>query len=363
MAAARWPACGHAPPHAVRRRVPDDGGGGTGASGGLRAMTTALLLLLSAVLIISGVAIIWRDVHRKGREPFLVRNQRAEADPELEVTIAHRATDYPELGAPELSADPPDVAAAHASEASARWLAVEPVITAAVNQVNAVLAQAGVAVGAPGEPSRSMGSRGYGVYRRIMLGGESVAWLRLELDAAGQLQATVKAHKDDLAAINASSAVPAFGLGIAGASDLLSECLKPAASFAMSTVGGGDTVQWASETAWKVIAPTVSAALQAANGALAQAGARFVPVGAPAWMPELGRHRLTVSVEVFNSEIARMLLEQVGDEIEVAVGLPDARLAVLGRRQRIPLKGLSTHVLAELIASCTWPAIAHYREG
>ncbi len=57
-----------------------------------------------------------------------------------------------------------------------------------------------------------------------------------------------------------------------------------------------------------------------------------------------------------------MLVERIGDEIEIAVGVPDARLADLGRRQRLAVKGLTTHALAELIASSAWPAIAHFRE-
>src|SRR5262245_31255641 len=264
-------------------------------------MTTALLLLLSAALIATGGTLIWRDVHRKGREPFLVRgDQQVEVDPDLEVTIERRA--------PEFAARPGEVALPTASESAAQWAALQPVLAAAVERVNAVLAAAGVAIGAAGEPSRSMGSRGYGVYRRILLSGESVAWLRLELGATGQLQATVKAHKDDMAAVNASSAVPAAGLRIAGASDLLSECLKPAAGFAMRTARAGGA-QRASETAWKTATPVVVAALQAANGALGQAGARFVPIGAPAWLPDVQRHRLTVSVEVFDAEVARMLIE------------------------------------------------------
>ena len=57
-----------------------------------------------------------------------------------------------------------------------------------------------------------------------------------------------------------------------------------------------------------------------------------------------------------------MHIERIGEEIEVAVGLPDAQLAALGRRQRIPVSGVTTHAFAELVASCTWPAIAHYRD-
>ena len=36
-------------------------------------MTKALLLILSAGLIAAGVALVWRDVHRRRREAFLVR--------------------------------------------------------------------------------------------------------------------------------------------------------------------------------------------------------------------------------------------------------------------------------------------------
>jgi hypothetical protein len=57
-----------------------------------------------------------------------------------------------------------------------------------------------------------------------------------------------------------------------------------------------------------------------------------------------------------------MLIERTREEIEVAVGLADARLAGLGRRQRSAVQGLTTHTLAELIVGCAWPAIAHFRE-
>jgi hypothetical protein len=337
--------------------------------------TTALLLLLSAALIAAGVALIWRDVHRSRREAFLPRGSRpaaASADPELEVTVARRAAEppprRPAASAASLSASlqgsapPPPPSPPSAPDAAPQWAPLQPVLTQAVERVNAVLAAAGVAIGAAGEPSWSINRR-YGAYRRILLRGESVAWLRLEIDTAGQLQAAVKAHKDDLAAINATANAAAHGLTVAGASDLLSECLKPAASLAMRAAGGGNTEQWASETAWKAVDPVVVAALKAANGALAQAGARFVPVGTPAWVPDLRRHRLTVTVEVLDAEAARMHIERVGEEMEVAVGVPDARLAHLARRQRLPVAGLTTHALAEMIAGSTWPAIAHIREG
>jgi hypothetical protein len=65
---------------------------------------------------------------------------------------------------------------------------------------------------------------------------------------------------------------------------------------------------------------------------------------------------------VFDREVARMLVERIGEEIEIAVGVADARLADLARRQRLAVKGMTTHALAELIASSAWPVIAHFRE-
>jgi hypothetical protein len=323
-------------------------------------MTNALLLLLSAALIGAGVTLVWRDVHRNRREAFLVRGDVSVAYPEVEVVVSHPEPDFtlPRIA----QSSPPPTGSGIPPEPSALWAALQPVIAAAVERVNGVIATAGVTIGASGEPSWSLMKRGYGGSRRILIGGESVAWFRLELDGSSQLQASVKAHKDDLAAINARASVAGNGLDVASASDLLSACLKPAASFAVRGGGVVSPDQWASETAWKEIDALVAAALRAANGALQQAGARFLPLEAPAWVEDVRRHRLTVNVEVLGAEVARMLVERVGDEIEVAVGLPDARLSDLGRRQRLPLPGLTTHALAELIASCTWPAIAHFRD-
>ena len=95
-----------------------------------------------------------------------------------------------------------------------------------------MLAPVRLSVGASGEPSWSYKNRGYGAYRRLLLDGESIAWLRLELSPDGRLHASVKAHKDDRAEINAAADVAAEGLNAARVSDLLSQCLKPAASFA-----------------------------------------------------------------------------------------------------------------------------------
>jgi hypothetical protein len=240
-----------------------------------------------------------------------------------------------------------------------------------------VLAEAGLTIGTAGEPSWSMMKKGYGVHRRLLLNGESMAWLRLELAPDGRVQASVKAHRDDLAAINASASASVDALRVTRATELLSECLKLAAAYAVrasgtrasgGSVGAGahagmSAEQWASGVDWKAIDTLVASALRAANGALSDAGARFLPLGAPTWAPEAQRHRLAVKVEVLGVDAARLHIERIAEEIEVSIGVSDPRLANLGRRGRLPLVGLTTHALAEVIASSAWPVIAYVREG
>jgi hypothetical protein len=326
-------------------------------------MTKALLLLLSAALIAAGVFIVWRDGHRRRREAFLVRGDTTVAHPEVEVVVARSGPGepLPRIAPVRL----PGASPGQGPEPAVRWAAVRPVLDAAVERVNGVLAGAGVTIGAPGEPRWSLMKRGFGVHRRLLVGGDSVAWLRLELDADGRIQASVKSHKDDLAPINARVGVAADGFDVARATELLSECLKLTAAYAVRGTGGAastDPEQWSSGMDWKAIDPLVAAALRAANGAFGEAGARFLPLGPPAWAADVQRHRLTVRVEVLGTDAARLRIERVAEELEIAVGLADARLAALGRREHLPVAGLTTHALAETIASCAWPAIAHFRE-
>ena len=354
-------------------------------------MTTMLLLLLSGALIGTGISLVWRDLHNKRRDAFVLsRDPKADpgSEPDIEITVSRSAASVPiskpaPVEAPALrrslssqllriarggvpAADeapkedalpPPD--AARPSATAQQWAALQPVVSTAVEQVNAVLTGAGVAIGTPGEPSWGE-NKAYGSDRRIVVGGQSLAWLRLECTAGGRLFAAVKAHEDSLAEINSDASAPAAGLSIGRVSDLLSECLKPAAGYAVRTKG--DVEQMASEAAWKEIEAVVIAALKAGNGALSQAGVRLLPLAPPAWDEELKHHRMAVAVQVFGNDIARMHIDRLDQEIEVAVGLPDAHLASLGRRERIPVADLTMHTLAELIAGCAWPAIARYQE-
>jgi hypothetical protein len=242
-----------------------------------------------------------------------------------------------------------------------RWSALQPAIATAVEQTNAVLAAVRLFIGPVGEPSWSYKNKGYGAYRRLLMAGESMAWLRLELLVDGQLRASVKAHKEDRAAVNAVADVPAAGLDAARISDLFSQCLQAAALYATLQIRDSD--KEASEQAWASVEALVAAALKATNGVLAQTGAQLVALAPAAWESELRRHRMALSVEVNGDDVARMLIERLPYEMEVAVGIREPQLADLGRRRRIPVDGMTIHALAELIASCAWPAIARFRES
>jgi hypothetical protein len=242
-----------------------------------------------------------------------------------------------------------------------QWSALQPAIAAGVERTNAKLAPMRLLIGPVGEPSWSYKNRGYGAYRRILMAGESVAWLRLELFGDGQLRAGVKAHREDRATINASADTPAAGLDGNRASDLFSECLRPAALYAGGKIRDSD--EEASDRAWQSVDALVAAALKATNGALAQAGARLIALAPAAWESDLRRHRMALSVEVNGDDVARMHIERLPHEVEVAVGVREPQLAALARRRRIPVDGMTVHALAELIAGCAWPAIARFKEN
>ena len=359
-------------------------------------MTTALYLVLSGILIGAGISLIWRDVRKKSRGSFtLQRDARSVAAHEVEVTIARTAEEPVRRAprraaaalAPSFAAAPgangtqaltsaaltsaalASAAPAHAvdpSRQSARlalerqWSLLQPAIAAAVARTNTLVAAVQLFIGPAGEPAWSYKNRGYGVHRRLLMGGESVAWLRLELLAEGRLRANVKAHRDDGAGFNASAETAVVGVDGERVGALLLECLQPATAFAAHHVEISEVE--ASERAWQSINSMIAAALSATNGALAQAGAQLIELAPAAWENELRRHRLALSVEVNGDDVARMHIEQLPHELEVAVGVREPQLAALGRRRRIPVDGMTIHALAELIASCAWPAIARFRE-
>jgi hypothetical protein len=324
-------------------------------------MTGALLLILSGVLIGAGLSMLLRDV-RRGRSGAL-----ALARHETAPTIKHSArgataaaTGHADL---PLSAirDTREGGNGRAEESAGRpslaeqWAALEPILDAGVASVNALLAPEQLVLGASSAPDWSYKQRGYGAYRRLLLGRDSIAWLRLELTAEQKLHASLKAHRDDRAGINATAERTVEGFNPHRATELLLECLRLLAGDARQREKL-DAIP--SEQAWKE-SGVLGSALKATNGALAQAGARIVPLAHQESEPA---RRISLRVEVDGNDVARMHIERLNHEMEVAVGMREARLTDLARRRRLPLEGMTIHALAELIAGCAWPAIAHYRD-
>jgi hypothetical protein len=342
-------------------------------------MTTGIILVLSGILIGAGFALMWRDIRRSRRRAFLSEHDTArvaEADVEITVARPERVSKgslaaksiASAIGASLFGRKLGDERAMVLDEATQRavvadWVALQAALEAGVDNINALLQQAQISIGQPGESAWSYKNHGYGIYRRILIGEESVAWLRLELSPDGVLHARVKAHKDDRAEINAAAQADAKGLNAKRAGDLLADCLKPLAAYVARTEGPPTRTDAASAQAWQAIDGVVSAALTATNGALSQAGARLVPLDAPAWHAEANGHRLPLAIEVYGKDVARMHIDHRGAEVEVAVGVPDALFINLGRRRRIPVAGLATHPLAEVIADCAWPVISRSRDS
>jgi hypothetical protein len=386
-------------------------------------MTTAIYLIISGALIGAGISIIWRDVRARRRAAFVsdrdhrLAEDRRAADADVEITIAHGAEPasaqhgsaapayqhgsslrsvlelhasglqrhaeslpsprrererhvVPPASSPSPSTLPDEERPGAAPDGEPRqgarlaleqqWSALQPAVAAGVERTNAVLAPVGLLIGPVGEPSWSYKHKAYGAYRRLLLSGESLAWLRLELFTDGRLRTGVRAHREDRASLNATAEAPAAGFDAEAAFALVSRCLQPAAAYA--TREKRDSDERASEAAWQSVDALVAAALKATNGALAQAGARLIALAPAAWESGLRRHRMALSVEVNGDDVARMHIERLPHEMEVAVGVREPQFADLGRRRRIPIDGMTIHNLAELIASCAWPVIARFRE-
>ena len=346
-------------------------------------MTTGIILVLSGILIGAGFALVWRDIRRSRRQAFLSEHDTGRVpEADVEITIARpaqaaKATPSAKSIASAIGASllfgrklgdaiapEPAVLEDKAQEAIiADWSALQPALEAGVDKINSLLRQVQISIAGPGENAWSYKNYGYGAYRRILIGEESVAWLRLELAADGILHARVKAHKDDRSEINATSQASAKAMDATRAGDLLADCLKPLAAHLAKTQGPANGSNQTSAKAWDEIDAVVAAALTATNGALAQTGARLVPLDTPAWHQEASGYRLPLAIEVYGKDVARMHIDHRGTEVEVAVGVPDALFINLGRRRRIPVAGLAIHPLAEVIADCAWPVISRSRDS
>jgi hypothetical protein len=351
---------------------------------------TALVFVFSGILIGAGIHMLWREFRNYRRNSFTAGSDVLSArarETDVEVMISRR--DGNQLSAPDplsQEKDPPGSALHELERALAEimadkietddieptvgirlpeiernWSALQACIDEGIGKISRVLAPIGLVIAAPGDPVWRLGNKGFGVYRRLLVAGESIGWLRIELAADNQLHFAVRAHREHQALLNSSAKATALGMTSSRASDLLAECLKPAAMYAAWMGPKQAAERRSSEDVWGATEPTIQAAIQMASAAVKEAGARLLPLGTAAWDPELRVHRLAVSVEADGAAAARIVLTRSASELEIAVDVPDTSLTDLGRRCRIEVAGITAAALAELIATSVSPAIAHAR--
>ncbi len=237
-----------------------------------------------------------------------------------------------------------------------RWLAVAVELDNAVTEVNGVLAGVELQIGPAGESGWSFKNRGYGAFRRVLLNGRSIAWLRSELTNTGQLVFRTRSHAVEQALLNATSAVRAEGATMRAFLDGLSKTIRPAAEYAAWNKPRQAAEAEASLDGWAEVATIATQALSIAATAFREAGADIVEVSAPSWDAVASRHRWPLSMKVGGNTIGRVNIDLVRRALEVSVDEPD-RLD-LARRQAIDTLGLTPHALAEVIANCAWPTVA-----
>ena len=370
-------------------------------------MVTPLTLgLISAVLIALGVGLVLRDYWRPGskapvapKEPTHrptvaavetpARTQSAEKDPNLSVTIVQRtkpvtgrsiqpvarpmlaptvtpgespAFDQLRQVIETISAEADSDTAAPGTEGQRwpsvekRWPSLGAEIDAAAGELNTLLAAVDMQLGAAGEAGWSFKNRGYGAFRRVILGGRSVAWLRCELTHAGQLTFRTRAHSVEQALLNAGAAVPADGVKVRTILDGLSKALRPSAEYAAWIKPKQNAEARAGSDAWSEVAAVATQALGIASMALREAGAELSEHAPASWDVTAGRQRWPLAVRVGGNLIGRVDVDLVRRALDVSVDNPDR--GDLARRRRVDTLGLTPHALAEAIAACAWPTVA-----
>ncbi len=254
----------------------------------------------------------------------------------------------------ELATDDDDDTAPRDVSMEISWRALAPRIDRLMADVGPAVRLVGITLSPPGEPRWALGNRAYGTYRRVNLDGESVAWLRSEITTDGQLRFRLRSHEPSLSTLNADCACRLGRLNSPELSHVLTVTLLPVTRYAAWL----DARQSKPAFGSAPLAEVIGRAIEIANGALVEARAAFRLNQRPdASDRDAARHVLDVLVD--DRQIARLHLDQVGEHIEVSVGVPDPHRLDLARRQKLPAERLAAYELAEAMVTCSWPALAH----
>jgi hypothetical protein len=239
-----------------------------------------------------------------------------------------------------------------------RWRALEAMVEGGVERLNSALNPNGLVISSAGDPSWSFRNRGYGTYRRVLLGGKSIAWLRTELTQTGQLVAKVRAHQVEQALVNAQASLPADGVTPNAVVETLAIALRPVAEFAAWSVPRRPSPETAGTQAWSSIDELTREAVAAAGDAFKVSGVRVVAAAAPAWDEVTGRQRWQLTLEHGSQAIGTVEMALAATSLDVTVVATDRLRNSLDRRRRLELAGLTAKSLSDTLAACAWPLIA-----
>ena len=272
-----------------------------------------------------------------------------------------------------------------------RWRQVAPQIELAIVPLNELLTAVQIVVSPHGEQGWSPSNSGFGVYRRLIYKGQSIAWLRTEAQHDGGVIFKVRAQSRDLAMINRSLKSQRWPLTEAMAANDLATVLIPVAEYAawlevepqtalekirqataeraVQHAGQADTRPAPQPPPAARMAKTVrlstrdddrgtlvNKAIGIVNGAFADVGARLEPrtQGGAADMHPSHAYQILVH----STSAGLVVIVERPTEIEVSVGVADPVQIDLAKRQVLRLPQTTAYELAEAVANCVWPSIA-----
>ncbi|HRK19298.1 MAG TPA: hypothetical protein PK970_10110 [Hyphomicrobiaceae bacterium] len=239
----------------------------------------------------------------------------------------------------------------------ARWRQIAPLAEAIVFELNARTASEAFEIASAGDAGWSAGNLGYGHYRRLKVGGVSVAWLRIEVRRHDHVALLVRAHAPEHAAMNALSLLDAWPVSEDALQRGLVDAVRGAALFAAARQNAGQ----ARSTAAQSIPPEqgadlIEAAVILVNGAFGDIGARLVPLQGGTGTDGLSGRAYRIE---FRSRPAGLLVANERDgQIELSVGVRDPTLIRAAQRATLVRGRTGVYELAEAMASCVWPTLA-----
>lgn len=307
------------------------------------------------------------------------------------------------------------------STIEARWRQVAPQLEVATIPLNELLSSVALVIAPQGEMGWSPRNQGFGVYRRLQLAGQSIAWLRTEVQHDGSVMFKVRAQARGQTMLNRQRHCTEWPLTETMAANELATVLQPIAEYAAwlqtepqvaseklrRLVTGGVASSSASQNlqeqpttvqrpalsagrvaaqprievpqqhSWRTVKTVplpahprpaqvlIDAAIGLVNGAFVEVGASLVlrdSRDAPSGQVSVpGQHAYHIMVQA--RSVGLVVIAETPTQIDISVGVSDPALLGLAKHQTVTMPQSYAYALAEAIATCVWPSIASVGAG